>query len=59
MEFNNFTIIILVILGLGIEWIVIQNAVLSALRKNRQEEQNEKNGIIHQNNLFKHREPGT
>ena len=37
---------VLTILGLGIEWIIIQNAILSALRKNRQEEQNEKNGII-------------
>ncbi len=38
---------VLTILGLGIELIIMQNAVLSALRKNRQEEQNEKNGIIH------------
>ena len=37
---------VLTILGLGIELIIMQNAVLSALRKNRQEEQNEKNGII-------------
>ena len=37
---------VLTILGLGIELIIMKNAVLSALRKNRQEEQNEKNGII-------------